>query len=82
VSNLQEGERNSGLFWAASRLVEAGLAPADVEAALGPSAQTAGLGEREIIATIASASRRVAVGAQAFDRADPGTRRGDPPCLS
>jgi hypothetical protein len=81
VSNLQEGERNSGLFWAACRLVEAGLAPADVEIALGPSAQTAGLGEREILATITSASRRVAVGAQAFNRADPGTRRGDSPCL-
>ncbi|WP_166790143.1 bifunctional DNA primase/polymerase [Cryobacterium sp. Hh11] len=82
VSNLQEGERNSGLFWAACRLVEAGLAPADVEAALGPSAQAAGLDDREILATISSASRRVTVGAQAFDRADPGARRADPPCLS
>jgi len=82
VGNLQEGERNRGLFWAACRLVEAGFAPADVEAALGLSAQTAGLGEREIIATITSASRQVAAGAQALDRADPGTRRGDPPCLS
>ncbi|WP_166791542.1 bifunctional DNA primase/polymerase [Cryobacterium sp. Hh38] len=82
VSNLQEGERNSGLFWAACRLVEAGLAPADVEAALGPSAQTAGLEEREILATISSASRRVTAGAQVFDRPDPGARRGAPPCLS
>jgi len=82
VSNLQEGERNRGLFWAACRLVESGLAPADVEATLGPSAQTAGLGEREIIATITSASRRVAAGAQAFDRPDLGARRGDAPCLS
>ena len=82
VSNLQEGERNSGLFWAACRLVEAGLAPADVEAALGPSAQTAGLDDREILTTITSASRRAAAGAQAFDRADPVARRGDPPCLS
>ena len=82
VSNLQEGERNSGLFWAACRLVEAGFAPVDVEAALGPSAQTAGLDEREILATISSASRRATAGAQAFDRADPVARRGDPPCLS
>ena len=82
VSNLQEGERNSGLFWAACRLVEAGFAPADVEAALGPSAQTAGLDEREILITISSASRRAAVGAQSFDRPDPGARRGDAPCLS
>jgi hypothetical protein len=82
VSNLQEGERNSGLFWAACRLVEAGLAPADVEAALGPSAQNAGLGEREILATISSASRRATAGAQAFDRPASAARRGDPPCLS
>ena len=82
VSNLQEGERNSGLFWAACRLVEAGLAPADVEAALGPSAQTAGLEEHEILATISSASRRVTAGAQVFDRPDPGDRRGDPPLMS
>ena len=82
VSNLQEGERNSGLFWAACRLVEAGFAPADVEVALGPSAQTAGLDEREIVATISSASRRATAGAQALDRPDPGTRRGDAPCLS
>ncbi|MDJ0378483.1 bifunctional DNA primase/polymerase [Cryobacterium sp. PH31-L1] len=82
VSNLQEGERNSGLFWAACRLVEAGLAPADVEAALGPSAQTAGLDEREILTTISSASRRAPGSAQAFDRPAPATRRGDPPCLS
>ncbi|WP_166789879.1 bifunctional DNA primase/polymerase [Cryobacterium sp. TMT1-2-2] len=82
VSNLQEGERNSGLFWAACRLVETGLAPADVEAVLGPSAQTAGLDEREILATITSASRRATAGAQAFDRADPVARRNDLPCLS
>jgi hypothetical protein len=82
VSDLQEGERNSGLFWAACRLVEAGFAPADVEAALGPSAQTAGLDDREILATISSASRRAAAGAQAFDRVVPVARRGDPPCLS
>ncbi len=82
VSNLQEGERNSGLFWAACRLVEAGFAPADVETALGPSAQTAGLDEREILATISSASRRAAAGAQAFDRPAPVVRHGDPPCLS
>ncbi|WP_104201198.1 bifunctional DNA primase/polymerase [Cryobacterium sp. Y29] len=82
VSNLQEGERNSGLFWAACRLVEAGFAPADVEAALAPSAQTAGLDEREILTTISSASRRGAAGAQAFDRAASGGRRGDAPCLS
>ena len=82
VSNLQEGERNSGLFWAACRLVESGFAPAAVEAALGPSAQTAGLDEHEILATISSASRRATAGAQAFDRAVPVVRRRDPPCLS
>ena len=58
VSRLREGERNAGLFWAACRLVEAGFEPAAVESALGTAAQTAGLAEQEITATINSASRR------------------------
>jgi hypothetical protein len=88
VSRLQEGERNSGLFWAACRLTEAGFAPAAVEAALAPAAQTAGLPEREITTTISSASRQVAAGvpgnpdSQWCDRTGPGSRRGDAPCLS
>jgi hypothetical protein len=87
VSKLQEGERNRGLFWAACRLTEAGFAPAAVEAALASAAQTAGLLEREITATISSASRRAtagppgSAGAQWCDRTNPGSRRGDAPCL-
>lgn len=88
VIKLQEGERNSGLFWAACRLTEAGFAPAAVEAALAPAAQTAGLPEWEITATIRSASRQAAAaapsspGAQWCDRTFPGSTRGDAPCLS
>lgn len=88
VSKLQEGERNSGLFWAACRLSEAGFAPAAVEAALSPAAQTAGLPAWEISATISSASRRATAvasggqGAQWCDRTATGSRRGDAPCLS
>jgi hypothetical protein len=88
VSKLQEGERNRGLFWAACRLTEAGFAPAAVEAALAPAAQTAGLPEREITATISSASRKATAspprssGAQWCDQTNPGNRRGDAPCLS
>ncbi|HEY9424803.1 MAG TPA: bifunctional DNA primase/polymerase [Microterricola sp.] len=89
VSRLQEGERNSGLFWAACRLTEAGLGPADVEAALALAAASAGLSEREISATIRSASKQPAVGTPGVpaatwcERAAPQQRRrGDAPCLS
>lgn len=87
VSKLREGERNSGLFWAACRLTEAGFAPASVEAALAPAAKAAGLPAREITTTIISASRRPAAGAPAeqgtqwCDRSAPGRRPGDAPCL-
>lgn len=93
VSKLQQGERNSGLFWAACRLAEAGLAPADIEVALAPAAASAGLSERETSETIRSASRqstdkgpRVASGlhdATWCERAAPQQRRnGASPCLS
>lgn len=88
VGRLQEGERNSGLFWAACRLTEAGFARAAVDAALAPAAQSAGLPETEIAATIRSASRRageVQPGrpeAQWRDHTPPGNRRGDGPCLA
>lgn len=87
VSKLGEGERNRGLFWAACRLVEAGIAPADVEAALAPAAQTAGLPATEITSTIKSASRQAiprtpgVSKTQGCDPAAPGRRRGDAPCL-
>lgn len=88
VSKLQEGERNSGLFWAACRLTEAGFGPAAVEATLAPAAQTAGLQVWEINATIKSAHRQAAEGAtdsrgrQWCDQAASASKRGDAPCLS
>lgn len=57
VADRAEGERNRGLFWAACRLVEAGVSPADTMEALGPAAAQAGLPAREIESTIRSAYR-------------------------
>ncbi|TFC74562.1 bifunctional DNA primase/polymerase [Cryobacterium sp. TMS1-20-1] len=88
VGRLQEGERNSGLFWAACRLAEAGFTPAAVQAALAPAAQSAGLPETEITATIRSANRRSGEGprdrpeSQRRDRPYPGSGRGDGPWLA
>ena len=88
VGRLQEGERNSGLFWAACRLTEAGFTPAAVEAALDPAAQSAGLPEAEITATIRSANRQSGEGphgrpeSQWRDRTSLGSRQGDGPCLA
>ena len=88
VSRLQEGERNSGLFWAACRLTEAGFGPDGIEAALAAAAQHAGLSDREIVTTIQSASRRVGVsqsgspGPPFGERPSRAIRRDDSPCLS
>ncbi|WP_454138060.1 bifunctional DNA primase/polymerase [Microbacterium paulum] len=57
VAGRGEGERNRGLFWAACRLAEAGTPPSAAVDALGPAAEHAGLGAREIITTIRSAYR-------------------------
>lgn len=57
VAGRGEGERNRGLFWAACRLAEAGTPPSAAMDALGPAAEHAGLGSREIVATIRSAYR-------------------------
>lgn len=57
VAGRGEGERNRGLFWAACRLAEAGTPPDATLDALGPAAAHAGLGAREIMATIRSAYR-------------------------
>ncbi|MDI6024129.1 bifunctional DNA primase/polymerase [Leucobacter sp. UT-8R-CII-1-4] len=57
VAGRGEGERNRGLFWAACRLAESGTPPAATLEALGPAAEHAGLGSREIMATIRSAYR-------------------------
>jgi hypothetical protein len=55
VGRLGEGNRNDGLFWAACRAAEAG--DETVLAELAAAAQSAGLTDREIAATIASARR-------------------------
>jgi hypothetical protein len=58
VAAQPEGNRNDGLFWAASRAAEAGDTAA-LEA-IGRAAQCAGLDEREIERTIRSAQRGAA----------------------
>jgi hypothetical protein len=55
VARLPEGNRNAGLFWAACRAFEADH-PGALDA-LADAAQAAGLAEREIVRTIASARR-------------------------
>jgi len=55
VERLGEGNRNSGLFWAACRAVEAGQ-PGSLDD-LAAAAARAGLGDREISRTVASARR-------------------------
>lgn len=60
VGTLVEGERNSGLFWAACRLVERGLPPEETLAALGPRAEAVGLPRWEIETTVLSAYRNAA----------------------
>ena len=55
VAQLPEGNRNAGLFWAACRAAEAGH-PAALDT-LAEAAQAAGLPDREIARTIASADR-------------------------
>lgn len=57
VTTLGEGERNRGLFWAACRLSEAGLNPAETYEALGPAGERVGLSLREVATTIRSAYR-------------------------
>jgi hypothetical protein len=54
VASQQEGNRNGGLFWAANRALEAGLTDLGE---LTDAARRAGLREREIARTLASAYR-------------------------
>jgi hypothetical protein len=56
MARQQEGNRNDGLFWAATRAVEAGLT--DLEE-LADAARSTGLDEREITHTLTSARRHV-----------------------
>ncbi len=63
VARLAEGNRNDGLFWAASRALESGLTDLGE---LAEAARKTGLDEREIARTLASAQRRAdrSVGAE------------------
>ncbi|WP_324653776.1 bifunctional DNA primase/polymerase [Georgenia sp. H159] len=58
VATRPQGGRNGALFWAACRMVEDGFDHASVLGLLGEAARCAGLGEREVAATIRSAFRR------------------------
>ncbi|WP_443110856.1 bifunctional DNA primase/polymerase [Arthrobacter sp. TB 23] len=57
VAARGEGERNRGLFWAACRLAENGSPVSETLDVLSAAASEAGLGEREITATVRSAYR-------------------------
>ncbi len=70
VAGRGEGERNRGLFWAACRLAENGVSPANALDALGAAAHSAGLGDREITTTVRSAYRAT----QPASEATPGDR--------
>jgi hypothetical protein len=70
VEQLQEGNRNCGLFWAACRLVEAGRP--EVLSELAEAAARTGLPEREIARTITSAQRS----AQPAGRRQPARKHG------
>lgn len=69
VAHTAEGGRNRTLFWASCRMVEDGLTRDDALAYLMPAAQHAGLGDREIETTVASAFRIAS-------RLGPGSRPG------
>lgn len=57
VAARDESERNRGLFWAACRLAENSVPASDALDVLSAAASDAGLGEREITATVRSAYR-------------------------
>lgn len=75
VEGLGEGNRNSGLFWAACRAVEAGE-PGQLDE-LAAAAARAGLDDREIARTMASA-RRTIQGTRASSRTGSHTATGRP----
>ncbi|WP_147109180.1 bifunctional DNA primase/polymerase [Nesterenkonia populi] len=62
VAARGEGERNRGLFWAACRLAENNIPAGDAVEVLSAAASQAGLGQREISATIRSAYRTTHIG--------------------
>jgi hypothetical protein len=74
VARLPEGNRNDGLFWAASRALEAGTADLGE---LADAARHAGLDEPEISRTLASARRRAEI-RRACDAQPPAKRTPEP----
>jgi hypothetical protein len=72
VARLPEGNRNDGLFWAANRALDAGLTDLGE---LAEAAREAGLEEREIARTLASARRRAD---RPFDAESPARRTPEP----
>lgn len=57
IANAGTGRRNKLLYWAMRRALEEGVPAQDAAARLGRSALDAGLGEREVLATLRSAHR-------------------------
>ncbi|MFC1464184.1 MAG: primase C-terminal domain-containing protein [Candidatus Brachytrichaceae bacterium NZ_4S206] len=58
VAAQREGNRNSALFWAACRAAERGMHEHEISELLADAARSTGLRDREIAATIRSATRR------------------------
>jgi Bifunctional DNA primase/polymerase, N-terminal len=73
VAGLQEGNRSDGTFWALCRAAEAG--DRDAMAAIAEAARSTGLTEREIAASIRSAERTAARGAEPRPFARPPERQ-------
>jgi hypothetical protein len=77
MAHQQEGNRNDGLFWAANRVLDAGLTDLDE---LADAARSTGLEEREIARTLASARRQAdrSVGAEPLTKRTPELARREP----
>lgn len=73
VAGRGEGERNRGLFWAACRLAENDIPAPEALDVLTAAATEAGLGEREITATVHSAYRTVQPRPQTSSRVQDGS---------
>lgn len=77
VAGRGEGERNRGLFWAACRLADNNMPAPEALEVLAAAASQAGLGEREITATVCSAYRTVQPRSQTSSRVQDGSSATD-----
>lgn len=77
VAGRGEGERNRGLFWAACRLAENDVPAAAALDVLTAAAQSVGLSEREVIATVRSAYRTIGTKPSPPRRRDSSRPTGD-----